>query len=167
MAGLTEKNKRAIEVYLGAGSQEAKGSGTKAWQEVYGTKDANTAAKNWSRMVKNGKAQEYLERRRQEIEVAVQEKVAFDADKAVQDLIEIQNEARQNADFNAAVKATVEAGRFAGIYVTKSESESLTQQVSPEDRQMAAHYEMGLSEYMSRKAQGTLPPAPEGPRRQH
>lgn len=41
------------------------------WQAVYGTQDDGTAAKDWSRMVRNRKAQAYIERRRKEIEAAV------------------------------------------------------------------------------------------------
>lgn len=158
---LTEKNKRAIEVYLGAGSEEAKGNGGKAWQEVYGTKSLATAEANWSRMLGNAKSQECLEVRRKEIDEAVNQHVSFTAEKAVQDLLEIQQEARSLGDTQGAVKATVEAGRFARIYVTQSENTSV--QASPEDRQLAGLYGLTVSEYMKRKEAGTLGPRPEIP----
>lgn len=158
---LTAKNKQAIEVYLGAGSPEAKGSGTKSWQEVYGTKSERTAQANWSRMLSNSMAQKYLEQRRKEIQDAVTERIAYDVEQAVQDLVAIQTEARGSRDYGAAVKAVVEAMRVQGKYVSKSESTSLT--VSADDLVMAAHYGMSPSEYMQRKQDQTLPDPPPLP----
>lgn len=158
---LTEKNKQAIEVYLGAGSEEARGNGTKAWQEVYGTKSERTAQANWSRMLSNAIAQEYLEERRKEIEEAVTERVSYSVDEAVADLLTMQKEAWRGGDYGNAIRATVEAGKFLGIYVSKSESTSV--QATPEDRQLAGLYGLSISEYLKRKEDGTLGPRPEIP----
>ena len=52
MAGLTEKNKRAIDLYLSA-DEEFQGNGTKCWQKVYGTKNARSASTAFQRMLTN------------------------------------------------------------------------------------------------------------------
>lgn len=200
MSKLTEKNKQAIEVYLGAGSPEAKGNGTKSWQEVYGTKSENTAAMAWSRMIRKDKSKEYLDARRQEIEEEVTQKVSdrisYEIEDAVRDLLKIQQSAMQMVgrgkvarkvksksetgeeveeveycdvegmlDPGEATRATVEAVKVQGKYITKSEGVNTT--VTPEDRQLAGAYGLSLTEYVKRKEDGTLGARPEIPKRTH
>lgn len=170
MAGLTEKNKQAIDVYLGAGSPEAKGNGTRAWQEVYGTKRENTAAMAWSRMIRNDKAQEYLKARQTEIQDAVKENIVYGVKESVADITDMKDLAarlaRENEDvqaIRAAVSASTEALKVQGLYVTKSESENVNVNATAEDRMWAAAYGFGLAEYLERKAQNNLPSPPELP----
>jgi len=180
MSRLTEKNRQAIEVYLGAGSPESRGNGTRSWQEVYGTKNAQTARANWSRMLTNASAKEYLEQRREEIESAttekVSERISYEVEDALRVLMEVQEDAMKQEfregedgdlfdlgmrDRKAAIQAAVEALKVQGKYVTKSESTSTS--ITPADRTMAARYRMSLTEYMERKADGNLPPMPPLP----
>lgn len=99
-------------------------------------------------MLGNVKSQEYLETRRKAIEEAVNERVSYSVDEAVRDLLRIRDEAWANRDYANAIRGTVEAGKFLGVYVTKSESTST--QITPEDRQLAGLYGLSLSEYMQR-----------------
>lgn len=68
-------------------------------------------------------------------------------------------------DRRAAIHAIIESLKVQGKYVTKSEGRS--QIVTPEDRQYAGLYGLGLTEYMKRKAEGTLGPKPEIPSTTH
>lgn len=94
MAGLTEKNKRAIDLYLSA-DEEYQGNGTKCWQTVYGTKSANTAAVNWTRMLRNAQAVAYLEQREREIDAERAKIIAYDQAEALRDLLKVQQDSME------------------------------------------------------------------------
>lgn len=95
---LTDRNKRAIDLYLDETS-ECAGNGTAAWQAVYETKSAQTAGANWHRMLKKAEAQTYLEQRRTAIEAhraqEIGERIAYEQADAVRDFLRIQRSAMQ------------------------------------------------------------------------
>ncbi|MDZ7841517.1 MAG: hypothetical protein U5R46_12010 [Gammaproteobacteria bacterium] len=92
------------------------------------------------------------------------EKVVYDTQRAVADLLSVQREAMEldengrMRDRRAAIQATVEALKVQGKYV--AHSESVRVQVTTEDRMRAKVLGLGLNEYVRRKEEGTLPPLP-------
>lgn len=91
---LTDRNKRAIDLYLTPGSG-CEGNGTAAWQRVYETKNRTSAWNGWSRMIRDVEAKAYLERRRTEIEAQRAEMIAYEQADAVRDFLRIQRAAMQ------------------------------------------------------------------------
>lgn len=160
MAGLTEKNRRAIDLYLSV-DEEYQGNGTACWQKVYGTKSEETAATNWWRMLRNAEAQGYLEQRQQEIRDAVKDRISYEIEDALRDLLRIRKTAEDNGDLTNAVKATVEAVKVQGKYIQRTESTTID--LTPEDRMAAAHYGLSPSDYVQRREAGTLPDVPPVP----
>lgn len=94
MAGLTEKNKRAIDLYLSA-DESCQGNGTRCWQQIYGTKNAASAATAWQRMLRNVEAQVYLEQRQREIDAERVKHIAYDQAEALRDLLKIQQDSME------------------------------------------------------------------------
>lgn len=175
MAGLTAKNKQAIDLYLGA-DPDCKGNGTRSWQKVYGTKKAETASAAWARMLGNVKAQEYMGNRLREVQEEVKKKIAYGVEEAVATILAVQEDAmvkctEEDEDGNildlgmrdrkTALQSASDALKVQGLYINKSEGVSV--QATPEDRQHAALLGMGLTEFLDHKAAGTLPDPPEIP----
>ncbi|MDZ7839604.1 MAG: hypothetical protein U5R46_02110 [Gammaproteobacteria bacterium] len=93
-AVLTEKNRRAIDLYL-SGEEPFAGNGTACWQEVYGTRNKATAAANWARMLGNASARAYLTWRQGQIDALKAEELAYAQADAVRDLLAIQRSAME------------------------------------------------------------------------
>ena len=94
MAGLTRKNKEAIDLYLSE-DPECKRNGTAAWMRVYKTKNRATAKSNWYRMLTNADAKHYLMERNVDIEDARKDIIAFDRDRYMQELEKLLQAAKK------------------------------------------------------------------------
>jgi hypothetical protein len=92
MAGLTDRNRRAIDLYLGR-EEEFLGNGTACWQAVYGTRSRSTAAASWSRMLRNDEARGYLERHQKVLEDERAERIAYEQAEAVRDFLAVHDAA--------------------------------------------------------------------------
>lgn len=92
MAGLTDRNRRAIDLYLGR-DEKFQGNGTASWREVYRPRSKNAAAAAWSRMLRNDEARAYLERRQKVLEDQRAERIAYEQAEAVRDFLAVRDAA--------------------------------------------------------------------------
>lgn len=138
MAGLTEKNKRAIDLYLSA-DEEFQGNGTRCWQKIYGTKSEDTAATNWWRMLRKAEAQVYLESRQKEIEAKRAEIIAYEQADALQDILAVRDDAMKQVNVGKVVRKVKEVDPETGELVEKVEYAPVETMVSHTDALRAAN----------------------------
>lgn len=103
MAGLTDRNRRAIDLYLGR-EEEFLGNGTACWQAVYGTRSRNAAAASWSRMLRNDEARAYLERRQKVLEDERAERIACEQAEAVREFLAVRDASMRTVNRGRVVR---------------------------------------------------------------